>query len=382
MTGTAPETRSVDAAILTPLVRRALHRDDLVVVDWAAADTFGHSLDAVYARAPATIRYSGTAAAADVTLPWTLVLKIVTLPRTPDDPASPDNGEREPLAYRSGLLGTFATLQAPRCFGVTDHADGSVWIWLEEIVDDIGREWPPARYMLAARHLGAFNAAHAGGAAPSYPWLSRPPLREAVRQSAPAVALGLVRVDDNPMLAQAISTQSAAALLTLQRRSESLLDALDRLPQTLCHWDVHRANLFSRSDAGGQVRTVAIDWAGLGWGPLGADMSKILSQTVNFFGLDAAALPALDAALFDHYLDGLRDAGWRGDARDVRLGYTAASALRLILRTASALHLIADERGRASFERAAGQPFAVLARSFAQTLPYYLSLADEAARLS
>jgi hypothetical protein len=103
---------------------------------------------------------------------------------------------------------------------------------------------------------------------------------------------------------------------------------------------------------------------------------------VNFFGLDAAALPALDAALFEHYLEGLGEAGWRGDRRAVRFGYTAACAMRLIVRTASALQLVFDDRARASFERATGQPFAALARRFAQTLPYYLSLVDETDRLT
>ena len=187
---------------------------------------------------------------------------------------------------------------------------------------------------------------------------------------------------DNPFGSDAVTRESATALLALLRRSDAWLDQMDRLPQSLCHWDAHRANLFSRTAQNGEVQTVAIDWAGVGWGPIGADLSKLLSQTVNFFGMDPASLPALDAALFEQYLEGLRETGWRGDPRVVRFVYTAAAAMRLIVRTASALQLIFDERARASFERAAGQPFAVLARRFAQTLPYYLSLVDEARSLS
>ena len=381
MTGAEQDMHAIDATALTPLVRLALGDNRLDVADWTF-ESFGHSLDEVFALPRSIVRFRGTARAAEQTVPWTLVLKIVNTARTPEDPSSPDNGERESLLYRSGVLASASTFAGPRCFGVTERASGAYWLWLEEVVDDIGHEWPAERYMLAARHLARFNASHMKGrTAVSPPWLSRSPLREAVRETSPVVAR-LSDVLDNPVIAAAITPEAAAALLALLHRSETWLDALDRLPQALCHWDAHRANLFSRTSGDGRVQTVAIDWANVGWGPLGADLWKLLSQTVNFFGLDAGALPALDAALFDHYIEGLRDAGWQGDRHAVRFGYTAACALRLITRTAAAMQIVLDDRARASFERAAGQPFDTLARRFATTLPYYLSLADEAARLS
>jgi hypothetical protein len=36
----------------------------------------------------------------------------------------------------------------------------------------------------------------------------------------------------------------------------------------------------------------------------------------------------LERVVFDAYVDGLRNAGWRGPVETVRLGYTAALALR------------------------------------------------------
>ena len=379
VSGIELELRAVDAAVLTPIVRRSLERDCLEVVEWTFAP-FGHSLDEVYGLDLSIVRFSGTARDGDQVLPWAIVLKIVRTPATPTDPASPDNGEREPLAYRTGLLDRVTTLSAPRCFGVSTRGDGSFWMWLEEVVDGIGRQWPQGRYMLAARHLAMFNAAPTTDAS-AYPWLSRSPLREAVREMLPGVAR-LAGALDNPLVAEAMPRASAMALLALVDRCEGWLDAMDRLPQAICHWDAHRANLFSRTGKDGQVETVAIDWAGVGWGPLGADLSKMLSQTVNFFGVDAGALPALDAALFEHYLQGLRAAGWTGDLSRVRFAYTAASSMRLVIRTASALRLVFDDEGRAAYERATGQPFLSLARRFSQTLPYYLSLAEEAHRLS
>jgi aminoglycoside phosphotransferase (APT) family kinase protein len=194
---------------------------------------------------------------------------------------------------------------------------------------------------------------------------------------APIVARLSGALDDRFVM-EAIPPQSAAALVALPSKTERWLDALDHLPQALCHWDAHRANLFSRTAKDGRVQTVAIDWAGLGWGPPGADLSKLLSQTVNFYGLDPSALPALERALFDHYLEGLRAGGWRGDRREVRFAYAAAAAVRLTVRTAMALRLVFDERARGAFERKTGQSFAATARGFGTTLPYYLALVDEA----
>ena len=159
------------------------------------------------------------------------------------------------------------------------------------------------------------------------------------------------------------------------------LSAMDTLPQELAHWDAHRANLLSTTDQDGHARTVALDWAGLGRGPAGADLSHLLSQTVNFFGLDTATLPALDAALWAAYLDGLGEAGWRGDSNHVRFAYTTASAVRLVVRVATALRVAGDAATRESFARAAGQPFDVLALRFGRALSHYLSLAAEADRL-
>jgi hypothetical protein len=370
----------VDAALLTPIVTAALGVDDARVIDWRR-EAFGHSLDEVYGNRQSIFRFAGTARHRTGEMPWAMVLKVVRAPSTPRDPSSPDNGDREPLAYRSGLLDRLAGIRAPRCYAAIERPLGGYWLWLESVAEHIGREWPLDRYMLAARHLGRFNATCQDVRTAQYPWLSRSPLREAVAACAPGVAR-LRGAMENPFISQAISPASADALIALIAKSDRWLDLLDRMPQTICHWDAHRANLLSRTTADGEVETVAIDWAAAGWGPIGSELSKLLSQTVNFFGLSVDALPALDVRLFEHYMTGLADGGWSGDERSVRLAYSAASAMRLIVRTSMAVDLALDARARAGFERAAGVPFATLAENFKRALPYYLSLVDEAERLA
>jgi hypothetical protein len=48
---------------------------------------------------------------------------------------------------------------------------------------------------------------------------------------------------------------------------------------------------------------------------------------LRFVEVDVARIAELDAIIFAGYLDGLRDAGWQGDARLVRFGYAATAAL-------------------------------------------------------
>src|SRR5207237_4001252 len=110
---------AIDATTLTPLVRRALRDDHLAVAEWTA-EPFGHSLDDVYGLARSIVRLRGTARRAGERLPWSLVLKIVPPARIPDDPSSPDNGERELLVYQSGLLTGGPGLGASGCLGVSD----------------------------------------------------------------------------------------------------------------------------------------------------------------------------------------------------------------------------------------------------------------------
>ena len=103
-------------------------------------------------------------------------------------------------------------------------------------------------------------------------------------------------------------------LVRLHARREALLDLMERLPRALCHLDVWEGNLIRRPD--GEV--VLLDWSFAGDGAVGEDVGNLI---LNVAGDD------LDARLTDAYLAGLRDAGWTGDERAVRLGI-CASAVR------------------------------------------------------
>jgi Ser/Thr protein kinase RdoA (MazF antagonist) len=126
--------------------------------------------------------------------------------------------------------------------------------------------------LFSAHALGRFAAADLGG----HPWLARDQLRDR-----------LARVERRggwPTLAR---TTVADVADHLWRRRETLLDELDRLTQVAQHGDPVPDNLLGRIDDD----VLAIDWATVGHGPLGADLGYYMLSAREEFE------PLLDAYL-------------------------------------------------------------------------------------
>lgn len=123
----------------------------------------------------------------------------------------------------------------------------------------------------------------------------------------------------------------------------------------LCHFDATRHNLLARRSADGGDETVAIDWAFIGTGAIGEEINLLIPSPFFRFEADMGEAERHERVVFDGYLQGLRDAGWRGDWKTVRFGYTASAALRTAF-IAPMLDCIGDEARRAEEERRWGRP--------------------------
>jgi hypothetical protein len=121
------------------------------------------------------------------------------------------------------------------------------------------------------------------------------------------------------------------SLRQLWARRQELLSALERLPRTFCHGDTTRRNLFARRDPQGRDHTVAIDWAGVGIAWIGWEIFNTTRSTLLHREVGWADAVELDRIVFDGYLEGLRDAGWRGDPRQARLGQAGEVAMRSMM---------------------------------------------------
>jgi hypothetical protein len=89
---------------------------------------------------------------------------------------------------------------------------------------------------------------------------------------------------------------------------------------------------------------VAIDWEEIGPGPVGAEAATLVFGTLRRGAVPVQQAEELERTALLAYQRGLRDAGWNGDPRLVRLGYAAAVALRWFI-VPGTLHVLVDRPG-------------------------------------
>jgi hypothetical protein len=369
----AAQLGAIDRATLTPLVRRACFSDTIEIGDWSYQPICGGANLA----GAAVYRFTGSGLEQGKPVHWSLFLKVLG---TAGGDEVVHCEDRELLAYQTGLLSDLPSdIAAPRCLGVTTPPGGGGWIWMEEIADAIGPRWPLAHYGTVARHLGNFNGAYlTGRPLPAQPWLSRSWLRRWVGQAAPGIAM-LPSVQDHPLLKRMYPPELVDAYLQLWAERETFFTALARLPQTFCHLDVFRRNMFARRGADGQDQTVLIDWAFAGTGAIGEELAPLVLANVDFFEVEISRARELDQIVFDSYLAGLHDAGWRGDPRQVRFGYVTAAVLRYRITLAGLLLvMVRDEQSRAWIEQVMGHPIAECVEYWSTGTPFTKSLIAEA----
>jgi hypothetical protein len=341
----------VDRATLTPLVQSALESETVTVTGWEWEQLHGGA-----GTGNAVHRVSGQGHDQGQEAPWSLILKTVYPAGDNTHVSAWNYYRREPDAYESGWLEDLpGGLAAPRCFGVVENPDGACWIWMEDVRDEIGSLWPLEHYGVVAFHLGQFNGAYlVGRPLPSWPWLSSGWLRIYVALSGPAIPL--IRSSlDHPLVRRTWPGDASARLFRLWEERDLYLDALDCLPQTLCHLDMFRRNLFARKTRDGEDRTVVIDWSYTGRGAIGQELVALVLAGIAFNEVGFSQAQALEEIAFDGYLEGLRHAGWRGDPRQVRLGYTAGSLRYRFAELEKAISLILDESRHAWAERVFGR---------------------------
>ena len=326
-------------AELEPPVRRALGEPDAHVGTWDAVPV---AYDFLNPSSGGVFRVSGTATAGGRTREWRLVLKMTRsaegvegLPALPPADARRHRDairwDRELLAYESGFLGQLdGTLVAARCFGGLRAGERASWLWLEDLSPLQRGRWDEEDWALVARSLGELNGGTLVAGPPAFDWLGREWLRAWVTLVTPSLLGASVPPGgawDDPRVRSAYPEREQRRLRALWSNRERLLAAIEALPRTVAHLDAHRRNLFLRR-AGGGDRVVAIDWGLLGLAAPGEEIASTLVGTVAAGELAASGARAFAGLLYEGYLAGLREAGWHGDERAVRLGFAGAAALR------------------------------------------------------
>ena len=291
---------------------------------------------------------------------------------------------READAYESGLLSSLTGgLRAPACYLVAERADGSVALWLEDLAPlSPATGWAPERYRMAARHLGRAQGAFASGTQPlpDAPWLSRNWLRAYLHPR--DVDMGLLeesRAWDTELARRWLPAELGPALAALRASQEEFLGALDATPRTLCHLDLHPANLFgdpAPAGMGAGDATVLIDWSFVGIGATGEDAGNLVPDAVLDFHVGPGDIDGLYQAVAAGYLAGLRDAGWDGPPELVELAMRAAIAAKYAWIAPAMLRAALE--GRETLNR---RPVAESFAAWAPVVRFLLRCGAEARRL-
>ncbi|HKE66700.1 MAG TPA: phosphotransferase [Micromonosporaceae bacterium] len=237
---------------------------------------------------------------------------------TSTDPTHFNYWQREPLAYRSGLVASAygdAGLRGPALLDSIDRPDGSIALWLEYVSGEPGATWTIAEVRDFAARLGAAQARWLDRPLP-YPWLSRDWLRQyAARRPLTAT------VDwGDPVLAEAWPAELRVDLARLAASRDALLTIADRLPRTLAHLDVWPMNLIWAADG-----PVLLDWSFIGDGAVGEDIGNLIVDSVADGLVAVSMLDQIREAAIDGYLVGI---GSAVDADVVRRGVAAAGAAK------------------------------------------------------
>lgn len=340
------DTFQIDLPTLSGLVRVASNNPRLVIQDWQSERLHGG-----FQLNSSIYRLQGDALDAGARVPWSLVVKVIRPNPAYADPRDYRYWKREALAYQSGALNDpTRPVVAPRCYDACARPDGSYWLFLEDLHTQGGLPWYLKQYAETARCLGEFNGAYlAGRPLPDAAWVAQDWLRNYLEHAAPAI--DFIRTHPHAPLVQGIFPgNTLAQILAFWDLHPTLLDKLDALPQTFCHQDAFDRNLFLR---GGQI--VAIDWGYAGIAPIGAELAPLIAAAIGLGGFPSAQAQELDQACFTAYLEGLHQAGYRPDARQVRLGFTLTLGLRYLLGNTvgeTIPSLLDQERRKVLFETA------------------------------
>ncbi|MEU7898055.1 phosphotransferase [Nonomuraea sp. NPDC049152] len=289
------------------------------------------------------------------------------------DPRHWNYWRREAEVYAEGLprLWKDSGLRAPEPLAVVERDDGDVALYLEDVSDG-GASWSLDRHALMALQLG-----RAQGGTPEIerPWLSRSFLRGYVGSKAVPYEL----LDDgeawrHPLVRDHFPEGLRGELVRLHRDREWFLELTESLPRALCHLDLWPNNLVSSGPD-----TVLLDWAFVGDGALGEDLGNHIPDSVFDLFVPAADLPALDRACYGSYVRGLREAGWRGDERLVRLA-VCASAIKYDWLVPGMLRAVDSEQ--LDYGGARPVEAARRYRERGQAMMFLVGWADEARRLA
>jgi len=247
--------------------------------------------------------------------------------------------KREALVYQSGLLNQLPSgIRAPKCYVVEEKSHGDVWIWLEDInIETMQCDWSFNQMGKVSYLLGKFNGSYlSGNSLPTETFLCNTWLRSWIK-----VCTSYAKpVQEQKVLWDCYIKELDIINATADyiwncyscsiSRLRSLLETLNVLPRVFAHQDVHWDNIFIEQ-LEDRDSLVAIDWQFASISGVGEELGRIFGYALLKNKVPVNKVEQYKVALFQSYLQGLRDSGWNGDAKLARFGFCLAAGSRFIM---------------------------------------------------
>jgi hypothetical protein len=199
---------------------------------------------------------------------------------------------------------------------VDEQPDGAVLL-MEDIDGTPGTHFSLAEHAALARACGRWQARPA----PERPWTSRGFLRDySTTRDVPWHLMTDDAAWQQPLIRETWPAELREAWSGLLAHRDALLDLVASLPRARCHLDFWVSNVIQRPSG----ELALFDWSFLGDGALGEDIGNYIPDAVFDLFWPVERLPELAETCIANYLDGLHEAGWRGNPDHVRLAVMAS----------------------------------------------------------
>lgn len=322
--------KQLDQAVLLPVVRKVLSDDSAIPTSGWTARPIGGS---VGVGTLGIFKLSGEAKTASERKSWSVIAKVMDLSATSEHIANA-SPMREIHAYECGLLNQIGPpnsdgsgVRAAKHYGTHEIADLGKVLWVEDLSEAPPPPWDDATYLEIVRQIGRFNA----------DWEINPPTE-------PSWFLEDLRaINHDPSLERFVTFRDylhdpmmqLVATPTVAEQLMSLPDVvpvahafLDASPSSLSHLDMQPRNIFPIHLASGAIESVLIDWAEIGYRPIGTAVAGMVGSSMTWCEFDAEHGSRLLSQALLAYIEGLEENGWHGDVKLVRLAYMTSAVFR------------------------------------------------------
>ncbi len=376
------QVEGLDREVLVSVVQGVLDDDSASIEPGWSAKPIGASFGA---GTLGIFRVAGEVTSIEGAQSWSVVAKVMDLEGSSNFNAAYNSPNSEINAYESGLLSTIGadilpdqTFRAARHFG-TSNVDGlGTVLWLEDLGRAPSPPWDDETYVEVGRHIGHFNANWELNKPERQPWFLSDGFGNRAGVSLNRWA-SLGDFTNDPLVQRTSPPDVVSDLLKLSAKILPVIEAINAGPRPLNHIDAQPRNLFPMPLENGGFETVAIDWASLGYAPLGTDPAQIVGSSLTWCEVEPEHGALLHEKVLDGYITGLSDMGWNGDVELVRLSYMTMAMIRAANMLFHTVRWIDDPKAKVAISRAMGLPpeafadqqrevFRVLYPSFQKTL--------------